>query len=337
MYNLRKNKTNTKITKKPKTKISKGKYNNLQASFDLNMEEAGVNTTTTKTPANKLVREHLQSVSHTVNKSYTDSPFKLLTVMDKRFDKLSERIEKVVEDKLSQYKIELLNDLDMRFNLIKNELNAVIERVSLLETAAVEIKSMQEEIATLKTKIKHQENNTVACELRLNEIPFHENENLMDIFCSICETIKTTVPAIKSIYRLQNLNNKKQTFSRDAVIMVKMCSPYDKNFFLKSLASFKKQNKDFSFRLRHIGFNSDNKFYINENLTKTNFQIFRAAVRLKKKNRIYSVFTMRGFVYIKKTAEDNAMEIDDIELLYNLFPDSEMGDAFEGRRNRHIV
>lgn len=159
----------------------------------------------------------------------------------------------------------------------------------------------------------------------------------MDIFCSICETIKTTVPAIKSIYRLQNLNNKKQTFSRDAVIMVKMCSPYDKNFFLKSLASFKKHNKDFSFRLRHIGFNSDNKFYINENLTKTNFQIFRAAVRLKKKNRIYSVFTMRGFVYIKKTAEDNAMEIDDIELLYNLFPDSEMGDAFEGRRNRHIV
>lgn len=101
-----------------------------------------------------------------------------------------------------------------------------------------------------------------------------------------------------------------------------MRSVYDKNFFLKTLANFKKTNRDFYFCLRHIGINSDNKFYINENLTKENFQIFRAAVRLKKKRVIHSAFTMRGFVYIKRTVNDTILQIDDISQLNEFNPDT---------------
>lgn len=79
-----------------------------------------------------------------------------------------------------------------------------------------------------------------------------------------------------------------------------MWSPYDKNFFLKSFANYRKENKNFFFCLRDIGFDSDQKFFVNVNLTLSNFNILRAAVSLKRERCIHSVFTMRGLVYIKK-------------------------------------
>lgn len=178
---------------------------------------------------------------------------------------------------------------------------------------------MQDEINALKYKVKQQENVNVASELRLNEIPYKPNENLLNIFDQICNTINTTVPAIKTIYRLQNHNNKQKTDSRDAVIIVKFWSPYDKNYFLKTLSNWRKNNPRFFFTLRDIGENSDNKFYVNENLTSTNFKILRAATRLKKEHRIYSAFTIRGLVYVKISANDQAIHIDELEHLNNLF------------------
>lgn len=324
MYNLRKkSKSNNKITKRLNTNKS-AKSNNLQTSH-LNMEATTQEfRNTSRTPPRSRLRESLlNSQLVTSRLTNTDSPFKIINVMDKRFDKLTEQLEKVMEKKLNEYKNELLSDLDKRFKIMKVELQEITQRVSSLETVAVEIKSMQEEIVFLKTQIKRQENNTVVCKLRLNEIPYQENENLIELFGSICNSIKTSVPAIKSIYRLQNHNNTHERNSRDAVIIVKMWSSYDKNFFLKSLANYKKINRGFTLTLKLLGFNSDNKFYINENLTKDNFQIFRTANRFRKRKLLHSAFTMRGFVYIKRWADDNIIRIEDIRQLYELFPDSE--------------
>lgn len=310
--------------------------NSTQEEINKTQEFDTTTMSNINTPSNKRVRDVLQqsllgNACKTPRLTNTESPLKFITIMDKRFDKLTEQIQTMIQAKFSEYKEDLLNEIDKRFNIIQSGLHDVTERVTQLETVAVEIISMQDEIKTLKTKLKRQENNTVACDLRLNEIPFNENEDLYDYFVKICATINVSVPAIKSIFRLRNQNNKNKNNSKDAVIIVKMWSPYDKNFFLKSLANFRKSNKDFFFCLRHLGFQSDNKFYVNENLTSHNFNILCAAVRLKKNHHIYSAFTMRGLVYIKKTANDHVVQIDNIEHLYKLFPGSEAPNISGGR------
>lgn len=323
-YNKKNNKNNKQKKKKMQNIID-----NTNNNEDLNKTifESPTKTMPTNTPAQKRLREVMQNsllgnACKTPRLINTESPLKFITIMDKRFDKLTEQLQSIIETKFNECKDNLLSEIDKRFNTIKCGLDELNKRVTHLESVAVEFKTMQDEIKSLKTKMKRQENNTVACDLRLNEIPFSENENLMDIFSDICNAIQVSVPAVKSIYRLQNQNNKNKTDSKDAVIIVKMWSPYDKNYFLKSFASFKKLNKGFFFCLRHIGINSDNKFYVNENLTATNFNILRAAVRMKKRKYIHSAFTMRGLVYIKKTANDNLTLIDDINCLNELFPDS---------------
>ena len=73
-------------------------------------------------------------------------------------------------------------------------------------------------------------------------------------------------------------------------------TPYpDKDFFLKSLASYKKQN------------NSDASSYANENFIQTNFKILRAAIHLKKNKVLSSAFTMGGCVYIRKQMNEDTI------------------------------
>lgn len=228
---------------------------------------------------------------------------------------------------LEEFKSRLFDEIDKRIDEVKSEVSVLRERVENLETVTVNINSMQDEIKTLKAKIIHQENSSVACDLRLNEIPFEQDENLYEIFNSICNTINISVPAVKTIYRLQNQNNKHTNISKDAAIIVKMWSQYDKNFFMKSFTNYRKINKEFFFCLRHIGFDSDHKFFVNENLTQSNFNLLRSAVRLKKKKILHSAFSMRNLIFIKKTPNDPIMQIDDIQHLYRLFPGSNQSDA----------
>lgn len=239
------------------------------------------------------------------------SPTRLMELLDKRFEKqfqlitttietsikntedriVSQMNEKIneIEIKINMVENRLLNEMDKRNLDIMSEVHTVSERVTDLETVCTEVKLLKTEIKMLKSQMQRQENLAVSCDLRINGIPFRNNENLHDIFDGICYALNISTPSYKSIFRLQNKNNKEQN-SPDAVILVKLLSPYDKNFVLKSLALFRKTNKS-QLCLHHIGFERDNNFdnnsirkiYVNENLTSANFKILQAAIDLRKK------------------------------------------------------
>lgn len=130
--------------------------------------------------------------------------------------------------------------------------------------------------------------------------------------------MKIGIPPTKSIFRLQNKNNKSKQFSADAVIIVKLMSPYDKNYFLKTLNEFRKINKC-NLTLDMLGFDTNRPFYINENLTHSNYLILQDAIRLKRNNVIQSAYTFRGLVYVKRTTNDQPICIDRIEVLQQFY------------------
>ncbi|KAI8126713.1 hypothetical protein CVS40_3335 [Lucilia cuprina] len=199
--------------------------------------------------------------------STNDSPFKLLNLIDKRFENMMEFITKFEESESRMKKM-----LDERFNELKSDI----------------------------------ENSVVATDLRINGIPFNKNENLLKLFESLCHLLNINSPAVKSIYRLQNNNNKINTYSSDAVIMFKLFSSYDKNFTLKTLAKFR----------------NDRPFYVNENLTLSNHKFLQLALRLKNTGKLFLFFTKRGLVYdklnkdIKPVRVEFIYELDDLDYLF---------------------
>ena len=125
---------------------------------------------------------------------------------------------------------------------MKKDIISVTERVSNLETVAHDLIALKDEINELKMQNHRQKNSLVASDLRINGIPCLANENLREVFDNICCTLNINTPEVKTIFRLQNKNNKNKNNSQDAVIMAKLMSPYDKNLFLKTLSGFRKSN-----------------------------------------------------------------------------------------------
>ena len=203
-------------------------------------------------------------------------------------------------------------------NSFKVEVDQFKQNFETIKTTSLEHENMKKTIEQLKIKIQKQEYSTVASDIRINGVPYNSNENLLNIFQSICHVINIPVPSIKSIFRLQNQNNKFNNHSPDAVIIVQMQSPYDKNFFLKTLALFRKSNKNFVFSLRHIGFDSDTKFFVNENLTQECYKILQTALRLKRQNHLCSAFTIRGNIFVKRNVNAKAILVDEISQLSDL-------------------
>lgn len=233
---------------------------------------------------------------------------------------ISEEIKLLVKETENR----LLNEIDKRFCEMREELNDVTERVTKLEAVMIENIELKNEIRNLKIQSLKHSNSTVACDLRINGIPYINNENLDVLFDKICNVLEIPTPRLQFIHRLQNKNNTRKTNSPDGVIIVRLITPYDKNFILKSLNEYKRKNHNLM--LNCLGFETgvqNQLFYINENLTNGNFKILREAVALKKRRLLHSAYSYRGLVYVKRMSSDNPLCIEDLDALNNFFRSNE--------------
>lgn len=104
----------------------------------------------------------------------------------------------------------------------------------------------------------------------------------------------------------------------DPAIIVRLKKPYDRNFVLKSISNLM-QTREGPLTLYDIGFNSDVVFNVKENLTPKNFKIYIEAVRLWKDNKVASVYTRHGIVFVKVNRSDQPTPMESINDIFNLF------------------
>mgnify|MGYP004603265753 CR=1 FL=1 len=72
---------------------------------------------------------------------------------------------------------------------------------------------------------------------------------------------------------------------------------------MRSFALFWRQNRC-SLTLRHIGYNSSEPIYINENLTKTNSVIMQAATKYRGEGKLTAAYSLRSRVYVRLLNND---------------------------------
>ncbi|XP_059221873.1 uncharacterized protein LOC131996316 [Stomoxys calcitrans] len=258
----------------------------------------------------KAVKRNRDSVLHrtlvgniTKTPRLSDSPLRLMQILDDRFEKLSDRIEDRMKSLLKESENRIFNELDKSLCELRADIADISDRVTKLETAVCEIDVLKLELKEIKLQVLRQENAPVASDLRINGIPFNENENLNNIFTKTCTSCNIPTPKLKFIHRLRNRNNTKERNSPDGVIIATLMSPYDKNFLLKGLSEFRKRNNT-TLSLNLIGFDSTCQFYINENISNSNYRILQDALSLKRKKLLHSAYTFKGLVYVKRDPSD---------------------------------
>lgn len=231
-----------------------------------------------------------------------------------------ERLMEKIKTTIKEAENRLLNEIDKRFCELREELDEVNERVSKLETVSAETVDMKEELRKIKIQSLKHSNSIVACDLRINAVPFSVDEDLHSMFNTVCRTLEIPKPPVQFIHRLQNKNNKSKENSPDGVIIVRLMTPYDKNFVLKSLNNYKKEHPNLLLSILGFEPNEQHKFfYIHENLTNGNYKLLREAVTLKKQNVIKSAYSFRGLVYVKRSSTDKPTCIESLDALNSLF------------------
>ncbi|XP_073821585.1 yuri gagarin [Musca autumnalis] len=141
-------------------------------------------------------------------------------MLDDRFSKLSDRLLNKFKTMLQETEDRILKELDRKLSDIRTDFNEPNERVSRLEKGSEEMAQMKSEIDDLRMQLLRQENSHVASEIRVNGIPYQHDENLLEVFTNICDSMNLSKPRVKSIHRLQNRNNTKKQNSPDGVILI---------------------------------------------------------------------------------------------------------------------
>lgn len=255
------------------------------------------------------------------NKITTRSRILTKDNMDQIMQMLSE-INNKIETQSNEFKA-ATNDLKTQIATSHDNLKG--EMTTLVENMKTEFK---EEIATLNTKIdsttsafnkkvdvindtvsqldsrmnyveKDHERLSHLNELKLVGIPIAENENLPDIFIKLSNIIgfdASNVSSIPIMSRGITRNRATNEISLTPTIIMKFVAVHIKEAFyslyLRLLPKHKISAKD-------LGFTSEARIVICENLSRLNHEIFVSAYGMKRENKLAQVYTSNGIVNVK--------------------------------------
>ena len=219
-----------------------------------------------------------------------------------------------LSNKVGTSKTEILAEIGAQISDLRRDYKLITKRMEVLENKNNECDNLRAEIQLLKQKADKFENSAISTELRINGIPSNQNENNFNTFNNICDVLQIPTPSTQGVFRVRNKTNSKYN---DGPIIVKLSSAYERNNLMRSFAMFRRNNKS-PLTLQHIGFNSTEPIYINENLTKFNNLIMRAAAKHRREGKLTAAYTLRGLVFVRMHNNDAPLHIKSLEMLEEL-------------------
>ena len=217
-----------------------------------------------------------------------------------------------------------LKSIDSKLDLIISQLASLNKRIDTLEsnqtelTKSVEFLSLkyeeikdqalrlQNEVDILNEKIgsyKSLENRIEAYEyldrakcIELNGIPHSENEDLFLGLDKLLQQSKiTTINLAHDIDKIYRIRKTKR-------VIVKFITTTKRDSFF---SAYRKNIIDNS----KLGFKDTSKIYINEVLSSAQSQLYWQSRNFKKQHNYKYIWTFRQRIYLRKTAESDAIEI----------------------------
>lgn len=215
-----------------------------------------------------------------------------------------ERMERKMENFEQQVIIDVNTATDENLRRIDEKVNECVAASMANATGVI----TDERIDQLERQVRMNE-------LVVSGVPFVENENVLETLSSLCRVINYSggTNAIETCFRLPANRNQRRSSSS---IIIKFWGADAKNDFFKQYFTVQRLCASM------LGFGAPSRIYINENLTKRNFEIFRKARELKKEGKILRFNTQRGRVVIKLLGSEQMHTIGSLDQLGSLLTQS---------------
>lgn len=239
------------------------------------------------------------------NCSSTKEMFKQL--LDK-FSKLNTRID-TLENKLDGKLNTLKTDLDEKLSRVSDDIGAVKKscEASIHQLQSF-VNKVDEKVCFAEDAIDRKAN---SWELIVSGVPYMSNENLTKYFVDICLALgydQTRIPSVD----LRRLSKNALPDGSPCLLLIQFAFRNHRDDFFASY--FRKRDLN----LRLLGFNSDRRIFINENLTLNARKIKNAALTMKKEGKLSSVYSKAGIIYVKQREGSNPVAITQLGQLNEL-------------------
>lgn len=260
---------------------------------------------------NSMILQAITSLTNTMDCIET----KLATMVDSKVAVVERRILEHVSQVTKTFQItvqSLEENVDKRLDKMEKDLKTTQNKAD-----AATYQSSSTEHGGTESRIDLLERQARSCELVMSGVPKVENENLSKIFHDVCKAIDFNGEnCVQQCFRLPQRNSERSTANsnrrRTPSIILKFWSGEAKTDF------FKQYIRKNSLCVTNIGFSAPARIYVNENLTKKNFEIFQLARQVKADGGIYQFNTYSGRVFIKLAADAQHIGIDSKNQLYSL-------------------
>lgn len=256
---------------------------------------------TKRTPPNNPATPSGSSNNSNQNKRYRSSstgsvspgaspgPLTLEAVMKEinmQFTKTFDRID-TISNKIDTVKAELneqLSSVSRDFNSFKAE---CADKFKFTDDAMCELESR---IDGISQEIGGIENRN---ELIVSGVPHIPGENVAAYFKDMWKQVGLP----ENPAPLVDVRRLKTGTQGDGLILLQFALRNNRDDFYSCYL----RKRDL--KLQHLGMNSTRRFYVNENLAVPARKIKKAALELKKSGKLSSVYSKKGIVHVKRTAD----------------------------------
>lgn len=233
-----------------------------------------------------------------------------LSMPQKTYDRISksnqpwhcEPCEKTKDKNLVKTKAYTIDDVMAKLQDMEHKYNALFGK---FEEQLEMNQKLQNELLEIKKKLNKKEQAEINNNIIIQGIPEMQNENLTNIVNKLGEKLEVSLEGKYTACRLGRNDDQ-----RCRAIRVVFQNQADKSNLLKS------KNR-LQLGSRQLGYNNNNKVYLNHDLTKINLDIFKAAKIYKNEHNYKYIWIKNGNILLRKDETSRVCLIEDIDQLKN--------------------
>lgn len=186
-----------------------------------------------------------------------------------------------------------LDDMDGKYNALYKKFE---DQLKINE-------KLQNELLEIKAKLNKKEQADLNNNLIIQGIPEGKNENLETVVKEIGSQLNVKIEDSFTVYRLGKVNSQKTRpikviFSKDEVKVNLM-----------------KSKKRVQLTTTDLGFSTNNKVFLNHDLTKANHELFMAAKEYKKTNNYKFLWISAGNIFLRKNEQSKVVLLENKDQL----------------------
>ena len=181
-------------------------------------------------------------------------------------------------------------------NLMKKNIKLEQEMNVVLQDNTKKIKKIE----VLENEINHLEQYGRWDMLTLKGIPKQAGESTDDVIINVANMLEVDLPVRDIDISHRTSNNT------DAGIIIKFNSRRKRNEIYGKRKNLKNKT------VKELGFNSDNKIYINESLTQKNGDLLKKTRKLKESKQLKHIWTKNGSIFVRETDDAETYNIKSI-------------------------